>query len=151
MIVALLSVTLAMGGAALLLMRRGQRLARLREDFVSGVSHELRTPLTQIRMLSELLQSEGFHSDAERSRAVEVIHREAMRLTNLVDNVLEFARLRRPNPARPPAPVSLAAVMRELAESFAPLLAAQGGRPELVLSEDLQIPGDRDAISRVLR
>ena len=57
-IVVLLALTLAMGGAALLLLRREHRLARLREDFVSGVSHELRTPLTQIRMLSELLQSE---------------------------------------------------------------------------------------------
>ena len=151
MIVALLTLTLAMGGAALLLLRREQRLARLREDFVSGVSHELRTPLTQIRMLSELLQSEGFHSDAERSRATDVIHREAMRLTNLVDNVLEFSRRRRANPAQAPAPVSLAGVIRELAESFAPLLDAQGDRLELSLAGDLEIPGDQDAISRVLR
>ena len=151
MIVALLSLTLAMGGAALLLLRREQRLARLREDFVSGVSHELRTPLTQIRMLSELLQSDGFHTDAERTRATEVIHREALRLTNLVDNVLEFSRLRRPNPAPAPEPVSLAGVIRELAESFAPLLNAQGDRLELALDVDLEVSGDRDAISRVLR
>ena len=151
MIVALLALTLAMGGAALLLLRREHRLARLREDFVSGVSHELRTPLTQIRMLSELLQSEGFHTEAERARATEVIHREALRLTNLVDNVLEFSRLRRPAKAGPPAPVALAQVAHELAESFAPLLDAQGHRLELSIADDLEIPGDRDAISRVLR
>jgi len=151
MIVALLGLTLAMGVAALLLLRREQRLARLREDFVSGVSHELRTPLTQIRMLSELLQSEGFHTEAERARATGVIHREALRLTNLVDNVLEFSRLRRPGRNGPPTPVALGEVAGELAESFGPLLDAQGNRLELVLSDDLEIPGDRDTIGRVLR
>jgi signal transduction histidine kinase len=94
-IAALLVLTLGLGGAALLLLRRENRLARLREDFVSSVSHELRTPLTQIRLLSELLESDGFRSDAEKSRATGIIHREALRLTNLVDNVLDFARLRR--------------------------------------------------------
>jgi signal transduction histidine kinase len=150
-IFALLGLALAMGGGALLLLRREHRLARLREDFVSGVSHELRTPLTQIRMLSELLQSEGFHTAAERSRATEVIHREALRLTNLVDNVLEFARLRRPAKVGLPAQVSLADVAQELAESFAPLLEAQGNRLDVVVGADLEVPGDRDAISRVLR
>lgn len=150
-IIALLGLSLAMGGAALLLLRREHRLARLREDFVSGVSHELRTPLTQIRMLSELLQSDGFRTEAEKARATGVIHREALRLTNLVDNVLEFARLRRPAKVGTHAPVSLSAVAHELAESFATLLDAQGNRLDLVITDDLEIPGDRDAVGRVLR
>ncbi|HJR36240.1 MAG TPA: HAMP domain-containing sensor histidine kinase, partial [Gemmatimonadales bacterium] len=150
-IVALLSLTLAMGAAALLLLRREYRLARLREDFVSGVSHELRTPLTQIRVLSELLQSDGFHSDAEKVRATGVIHREALRLTNLVENVLEFARLRRPPTPRPSVPVSLGELAHEVAESFSPLLSAQGNRLEVFVSDDLTVSGDRDAINRVLR
>jgi signal transduction histidine kinase len=150
-IVALLSLTLAMGVAALLLLRREYRLARLREDFVSGVSHELRTPLTQIRVLSELLQTEGFHSDAEKIRATGVIHREALRLTNLVENVLEFARLRRPPSPRPLVPVALAELAHEVAESFSPLLRAQGNHLEVIVADDLEVIGDRDAINRVLR
>lgn len=150
-IAGLLVMALGMGSAALLLLRREHRLARLREDFVSGVSHELRTPLTQIRVLSELLQSEGFRTDAEKVRATGVIHREALRLTNLVDNVLEFARLRRAATVRPSAPVSLEEVVRELAESFAPLLPAQRTRLEVIAAEDVMVPGDRDAIGRVLR
>jgi signal transduction histidine kinase len=151
MIVGLLAMALAMGGGALLLLRREHRLARLREDFVSGVSHELRTPLTQIRMLSELLQSGGFHSDAERSRATGVIHREALRLTNLVDNILEFARLRRAVTAPSTAMVTLSEVARELADSFAPFVGAEGVRLELAVTDDIAVPGDRDAIGRVLR
>ena len=150
-IAALLALALALGGGALMLLRREHRLARLREDFVSSVSHELRTPLTQIRLLSELLESDGFRSAAERERATGVIHREALRLTNLVDNILEFARLRRSNGALATAPVSLAAVATELAESFAPLLDAQGARLEVVVADDLLVAAGRDAVSRILR
>jgi len=42
-------------------------------------------------------------------------------------------------------------VAHELAESFAPLLEAQGNRLDVVISDDMEVPGDRDAISRVLR
>jgi signal transduction histidine kinase len=152
-IAALLVLTLGLGGAALLLLRRENRLARLREDFVSSVSHELRTPLTQIRLLSELLESDGFRSEAEKSRATGIIHREALRLTNLVDNVLDFARRQRPTTTATPAstPVSLTDVAQELAEAFAPLLQPQDHRLALAIAADLEVPGDRDAIVRVLR
>ena len=80
-----------------------------------------------------------------------MIHREALRLTNLVDNVLEFSRLRRPARSAPPTRVSLATVTRELAESFEPLLEAQKNRLELDIVHDLEVPGDRDTIIRVLR
>jgi signal transduction histidine kinase len=152
-IAALLVLTLGLGGAALLLLRRENRLVRLREDFVSSVSHELRTPLTQIRLLSELLESDGFHSDAEKVRATGIIHREALRLTNLVDNVLDFARRRRPAATAPSAsaPVSLTDVAQELAETFVPLLQPQDHRLEVALAADLEVPGDRDAIVRVIR
>jgi signal transduction histidine kinase len=151
MIVGLLALALSVGVAAIVLFRREHRLARLREDFVSGVSHELRTPLTQIRMLSELLQTDGFKTDAERARATNVIHREALRLSNLVDNILEFARLRRAPGDSVANRVSLSEIVRELADSFAPLLDAQDNRLELVIPEEMEVPGNRDAVNRVLR
>jgi signal transduction histidine kinase len=147
----LLILTLGIGGAALLLLRREHRLARLREDFVSSVSHELRTPLTQIRMLSELLQSNGFRTEAEKARATGVIHRETFRLTSLVDNILEFGRLRRPATSQSQARAPLGDLVREITESFTPLLDASGSRLELVIADDLAVPGDRNAIGRVLR
>ena len=150
-IVALLVLALVMGGAAALLQRREHRLTVLREDFVSGVSHELRTPLTHIRMLSELLETDGFKSQAERERAVNVIHRESLRLTNLVDNVLEFTRMRRAAPVLAPGRVALGDVVREVGDSMAPLLEAQGNTLEVVADGDVEVRGDRDAVSRVLR
>ena len=151
-IITLLVLALLLSGGAVLLRRREQKLARLREDFVSGVSHELRTPMTQIRMLSELLETEGFKTPAERSRAINVIHREALRLTNLVDNILEFTRLRRGNGAIAAGRVELGAVLRETAEALRPLLEAQGTRLELVAAAGpMLVQGDRDAVSRIVR
>jgi signal transduction histidine kinase len=150
-IVALLVLALVMGGAAALLLRREHRLTVLREDFVSGVSHELRTPLTHIRMLSELLETDTFKSQAERERAINVIHRESLRLTNLVDNVLEFTRMRRSTPVLAPGRVALGDVLREVGHSMAPLLEAQGNTLEVVADGDVEVRADRDAVTRVLR
>ena len=150
-IIGLLALALAMGGAALLLLRREHKLVRLREDFVSGVSHELRTPLTQIRVLSELLEAGGFHTDAERTRATKGIHREALRLSNLVDNILEFARQRRSVAVAAPTRIALPALVNELAESIAPLLEAQRNSIEVVVTDPVEVSADREALTRVLR
>lgn len=147
----LLALTLAIGAAALILLRREQQLAQLRDDFVSGVSHELRTPLTQVRMLSELLQGDGFRTEPERARAIGIIHREALRLTNLVDNILQFARLRR-QPASPEATaVPITALLEETRDVLEPL--AQAGTTSIVLDpcEPLTIRGDRDSLARIVR
>jgi signal transduction histidine kinase len=133
-----------------MLLRRENRLARLREDFVSGVSHELRTPLTQIRLLSELLKSDGFRTDAERSRATDVIHREALRLSNLVDNVLEFSRSRRMPPQQNGDRVSIIGIVREVRESLAPLLEAQANKVD-VIGDGVEASGGHEAVSRVIR
>jgi signal transduction histidine kinase len=151
MILALLALALGMGATAGLLLRRTYRLAELREDFVSGVSHELRTPLTQIRMHSELLATEGFKSSAERARAVDVIHRESLRLTNLVDNILEFARLRRTQVVPEASAVSLSDVAKEVSDALAPILESHGNRLELNSTGDVEILGDRDSVIRILR
>ncbi|MEO8450010.1 MAG: HAMP domain-containing sensor histidine kinase [Gemmatimonadota bacterium] len=150
-IIALLALTLAVGIGALLLLRREQQLARLRDDFVSGVSHELRTPLTQIRTMSELLESGGFRTEAERQRATSVIHREALRLTNLVDNVLQFATLRRRPKHAPAQSIRLEDVIAEAREAFLLLAATRGSKLEVHGRTDILVRGDRDALIGILR
>jgi signal transduction histidine kinase len=144
-------VTLGVGVIGAVLMRREQKLAALREDFVSGVSHELRTPLTQIRVLSELLDSDGFRSDDERKRAVAVIHRESLRLSNLVDNILEFTRLRKTDALGGAAPIVLPELLQELADLLEPLVASRENRLDIADGTGLVVRGDADALRRVLR
>lgn len=149
-VVALLVLALSMGAGALVLLRRENRLARLREDFVSGVSHELRTPLTQVRLLSELLKTDGFRTPEERTRATDVIHREALRLSSLVDNVLEFSRVRRMPQRQTAGRVVISDVVRDVRDSLDPLLQAQANSIE-VTGDGVEADGDREAVSRVIR
>ena len=76
-------------------MKREQELSQVRADFLTAVSHELRTPLAQIRMFAELLRRGSMRRPEEMGRAVGVIEKESSRLSILVDNVLNHARLRR--------------------------------------------------------
>lgn len=148
---ALLVLTLALGTGALLLLRREQQLARLRDDFVSSVSHELRTPLTQIRVMGELLAGKGFKSVPEEERAREVIRREALRLTNLVDNVLQFARRRGAPEPLPVQTLALGDVIGEACDALEPLGAARGARLEVQAGDGVRVRADRDAVVQILR
>lgn len=70
-----------------------ERLEQTRRDYVANVSHELRTPLTALRALIEPLHDGLVRDDAARDRAYTVILRETMRLSRLVNDMLELSRL----------------------------------------------------------
>lgn len=70
------------------------KLSERRASFVSAVTHELRTPLTTFRMYSEML-SEGMVPPEQRQTYLETLRSEADRLSHLVENVLQYARLER--------------------------------------------------------
>lgn len=69
-------------------------LSRQQQDFVSAVSHELKTPLTSIRMYGEMLR-EGWASDEKKKSYYNYIYDESERLSRLIENVLQLARMTR--------------------------------------------------------
>ena len=70
--------------------------AERRSNFVAAVTHELKTPLTAIRMYAEMLRDGLVPTEAKRARVLRArITDESERLSRLIDNVLEFARLER--------------------------------------------------------
>ena len=84
-----------LGGVALALRTasREVRLSEMKSDFVSNVSHELRTPLASIRVFGELLRL-GRVESPERAREYgEYIETESRRLTQLINNILDFASI----------------------------------------------------------
>jgi len=86
-----------LSGGVLLMYRFGVgqiRLTRQQQDFVSAVSHELKTPLTSIRMYGEMLKA-GWADEAKKQVYYDYIHGEAERLSRLIENVLQLARLTR--------------------------------------------------------
>lgn len=94
-ILLLVAGVLAFGSfATVRLVRRELRIAQLQSDFAATVSHEFRSPLTGIRQLGEMLLAGRAAGDESRLRRYyELICRESDRLTRLVENVLDFARI----------------------------------------------------------
>ncbi len=72
---------------------RLQELDRLKDDFISTVTHELRTPLTSIRAFSEILLADPRVALVERKRFLGIITKETERLTRLINQVLDLAKI----------------------------------------------------------
>ncbi len=70
-----------------------QELHHQKDDFLSQVSHEIRTPMTSIRSFSEILMAERDLPEEQRERFVSTIHKESVRLTKLLDEILDLSAL----------------------------------------------------------
>jgi two-component system phosphate regulon sensor histidine kinase PhoR len=79
----------------LIAVRLEARANRMKSEFVSNVTHELKTPLSLIRMFGELLALGRTANASTAKEYAEIITRESDRLTRLIDNVLDFARIER--------------------------------------------------------
>jgi len=78
-----------------LTIRRERRLNELKSEFISNVSHELKTPLSIISMFGEMLAEGRTKSPEQAHEYAEIIWRESVRLSRLIDNVLDFAKIER--------------------------------------------------------
>ena len=116
-------------------------LNRRRLEFVSAVTHELRTPLTTFTMYSEMLK-EGMVPPGKEKEYFATLHEESLRLSHLVQNVLDYSRLesKRAEPRREHAPVS-----RHL-ERVLPLLEARCARASRPFRFASSIPADAEAV-----
>ena len=116
-------------------------------EFISDASHELRTPLTSIRGYAELLRTGAMAGEAETSRAVARIEREAARMGGLVDNLLSLARLDEGRPLEL-GDVDLSALA---ADAVHDARAVEPERPiALVAEEPVLVVGDEMALRQVL-
>ncbi|HEY4591849.1 MAG TPA: histidine kinase dimerization/phospho-acceptor domain-containing protein, partial [Thermoanaerobaculia bacterium] len=71
------------------------RVADMRRDFVANVSHELKTPLALVRMFGEMLLTGRVPSEDKKKQYLQIIVSESERLTALIENVLDFAKVER--------------------------------------------------------
>lgn len=136
------AILLLMGAALAAILvstRRAQRLASLQMDFVTGVSHELRTPLTVIRTAAYNLRGKLAANPAMVEKYGALIQKESERLTEIVEQVLEFARSRSAAGALQPEPVPVAAAVEQALASCQPLIDAASVRVETSLPEDLPL------------
>lgn len=78
-------------------LRLATSLAERRGRFVSAVTHELRTPMTSVRLYADLLASDAAADESCRARFITTLKDESARLARIIENVLAYARLGRPN------------------------------------------------------
>jgi signal transduction histidine kinase len=132
-------------------LRRQLTLSRQKSDFVSNVSHELKTPLTSIRMFSELLAEGRITEESRRREYLGIISAETARLTRLINNVLDFARIERGEKKYRFVPCDLVSIVAETVESYRPQLEASGFAVRCELpAGPVPVNAERDALAQVL-
>ena len=136
--VLLVAVVLALRAAA-----REVRLGAMKSDFVSNVSHELRTPLASIRVFGELMRSGRVASPDKVREYGEHIENESRRLSQLVENILDFSRIESGRKVYTFAEADLSEVVRGAVASF-------GVRTQQVgFTIDLDVPASPGLPARV--
>jgi two-component system phosphate regulon sensor histidine kinase PhoR len=103
-----------------------ERLERVRQEFLSNVSHELRTPLTAILAFVETLEDGALEDEANNRRFLAVIRRNATRMHNLIDDILELSAIEAGNVKVVPAPLRLHSLCNDVVTALASRAAAQG-------------------------
>ena len=130
---------------------RLRELDRMKDDFISTVTHELRTPLTSIRAFSEMLQEDPKIDLAQRTRFVGIIVSETVRLSRLINQILDLAKLESGRAEWTVAAVDVAEVIHEAAESLTVLFAEKHVTLELEGCEPgLVVLADRDRLMQVM-
>ncbi|HHL22543.1 MAG TPA: sodium:solute symporter, partial [Aliiroseovarius sp.] len=103
------------------------RLSVQKDAFLSQISHELRTPMTSIRAFSEILAEEGAGLSAEeRRRYARVIQDETIRLTRLLDDLLDLSVLENGRVSMDMRRVALAEVLDRALASTASIIQQRG-------------------------
>jgi len=126
-------------------------MANLRREFVANVSHELKTPLTSIRGYAETLLQGGLEDEGNRTRFVETIRDQAVRLEAIVEDLLELADLDRPDAALDVKDWDLAEVVRDMAAGFEETAARRGLTLDLAVRPGLRATFDRKRVEVALR
>ncbi|MBH8559364.1 hybrid sensor histidine kinase/response regulator transcription factor [Hymenobacter negativus] len=173
----LLAVLAVLGGLAVLLWRTSRRKSRdnallaaqqqqleaqaerlgeldaAKNQFFANASHELRTPLTLVLgPLETLLDDPAQKLPAAARRAVARAHRQARRLNELVNRILDLTKLQAGRLPVQATPTAVAPLLHQVVEQFGPLAASRAlvlRGPELV-PEELRLLVDADKVNQIL-
>jgi two-component system sensor histidine kinase VicK len=125
-------------------------LSERRSQFVSSVTHELKTPLTNIRMYIEMLE-QGIAKDAEREQEYfQIINSEGSRLSRLINNVLDLAKLEKKQRPLNLAQGTFEEVVAEVQTVMQAKLQQEGFTLKIVREDIRPFQYDREAMIQVL-
>ena len=131
--------------------RREAHLSRLKSDFVANVSHELKTPLALIRLFAETLELGSVPTEDKARQYYRVINKESQRLTQLINNILDFSRIEAGRKEYRFAPTNVGRIVSEVLEAYRFQIEQQGF--ELTVDVEPGIPdveADSEALGQAL-
>jgi signal transduction histidine kinase len=131
---------------------RLKELDKLKDDFVSTVSHELRTPLTSIRSFSEILHDNPSADEAQKKEFLGIIIAESERLTRLINDILDLAKMEAGKLDWYMADIDTGAVIEQAVAATSTLFSEDEAVELLVdLPERLRsVRADRDRLTQVI-
>jgi signal transduction histidine kinase len=130
---------------------RLKELDRLKDDFMSTITHELRTPLTSIRAFSEMLLDDPKTNLAERKRFLGIIVSEAERLTRLINQVLDLAKIESGRAEWQTEEVDMGEVIRQSVDATSQLFKEREIRLMMDLPDSVApVQADRDRLMQVV-
>jgi len=103
-----------------------QKNERFRQDYVANISHELRTPLQTLRGLIEPLSDGMVKKEADRQRYYQIILNETMRLSRLIDDMLELSKLQSRTLAFKMFPFNINTLISNIEIRFKPIMKEAG-------------------------
>ncbi|MCC7059377.1 MAG: HAMP domain-containing histidine kinase, partial [Burkholderiaceae bacterium] len=128
-----------------------ESLDHLKDDFMSSVTHELRTPLTSIRALAELMVDEPDMEASQRQHFLDIIVTESERLSRLVNQVLDLARIESGHAEWHSSDVDMRALLVRALESTAELFRERGAGVRLDAPESVRaLRADPDRLTQVV-
>ena len=131
--------------------RRELKLSRLKGDFVANVSHELKTPLALIRLFAETLELGRVPSEEKARQYHRIINKESRRLSQLINNILDFSRIEAGRKEYRLVRADVAAVVRDVVDAYRFPIEQQGFALDLDLAEGLpELDIDPEALSQAL-
>ncbi len=129
---------------------RIERLEHVRQEFLSNVSHELRTPLTAILAFIETLE-EGAIDDREAShRFLSIIRRNATRMHDLINDILELSAIEAGNVQVRAEPVELSPIVTDVIASLASKAAAASIVLSNAVARDAMVFADARRLEQML-
>lgn len=133
---------LVMSGSGLLLasyLRRERQLVQARHDFLNLAAHTLRTPVTRLALLTESLRSGWTRNEGQRRDFLDSIDREAVLMKDMVNHLLDFARMEEGVRRYEKQSADLAAIVDAVVSRFFPRLMKSGFDFETEVEKDLPV------------
>ena len=141
------------GEGAVMLIRditEASRLEQTRTEYVANVSHELRTPIASIRGLADALNDGLVKKDEDKARYYGYILRESMRLSRLIDDLLELSRLQSGTIAFKKQFISINELIEDVADRYVSAAREKGLNVEIDIGEPCKAYTNPDRAEQVL-